>query len=191
MAKPWRPKRVTNLMRIPIQHRIKMCEAQNWRCPDCGKVMDFDASNTDDQPTIEHVIPLWLGGADRGRNMVMICHACNQRIGRTLASLPEFEALELAFTRAGIDDWTEGLKALCRSQTDELVRLRSEVSAYMQRSLAERAAIKSRNKEINELKREVKIARKERDQARLIVPPLWWRGLVFFRLLKRTESNDR
>jgi hypothetical protein len=51
--------------------RIRLCEAQNWHCAYCGAPMEPETA------TIEHVIPISVGGANKWENMVAACGPCN------------------------------------------------------------------------------------------------------------------
>jgi len=51
--------------------RIRLAEAQNWRCCYCGERLEIE------QTTTEHVIPLSEWGDDCWDNMVMACSPCN------------------------------------------------------------------------------------------------------------------
>jgi hypothetical protein len=56
--------------------RVRLAEAQNWRCAWCRCNLEpFTV-------TIDHVIGLVLGGPDDWDNMVASCYPCNQRRGQ-------------------------------------------------------------------------------------------------------------
>lgn len=55
-----------------------LAEAQNHRCPLCGKRMEANGRYAD-YPTIEHLIALFRGGADDISNVVITCRECNGR----------------------------------------------------------------------------------------------------------------
>ena len=56
--------------------RIRLAEAQNWRCAYCAGVMHLDGMRVDGA-TIEHFVPLILGGGRERENLVSACMACN------------------------------------------------------------------------------------------------------------------
>jgi len=58
----------------------RLCDRQDHRCCWCGKPMAA-AAPRDDRPTFDHVVPLSRGGADEPANLVIACHACNNRRG--------------------------------------------------------------------------------------------------------------
>ena len=62
--------------------KIRLAEAQNWRCCYCGCRMDKTERRR--EPTFEHVIPRALGGSDDESNLVIACCACNQDRGATM-----------------------------------------------------------------------------------------------------------
>ena len=180
-APPYKPPRVTRLLKLSMNRRVRLCEAQNWRCPDCGKRMDFDAIDPNDSPTMEHVIPISLGGPDDVSNVVMACGACNQAINVKMDLLPEYDGLKFAFNRAGVEDWTDGLMLLARDQADELIRLRSDLSSSTQRNGMQRRELRNRNIELDDLRREAKALERERDVLRIEAARLvrWpWRGTL-------------
>ena len=55
----------------------RMSEAQNHRCPICGKQMGA-TGRRGDYPTFEHVIPLSAGGTDTEDNLAITCRDCNE-----------------------------------------------------------------------------------------------------------------
>lgn len=59
--------------------RARLAEAQNWRCAYCHGCLEPDTV------TIEHVVPLVLGGEDAWENMAAACQRCNQRRGTMAA----------------------------------------------------------------------------------------------------------
>jgi hypothetical protein len=63
--------------------RIRLAEAQNWRCCWCGVscVQDPSDGPTGVLATIEHVIPRGHGGTDCWFNLVMACYNCNHARG--------------------------------------------------------------------------------------------------------------
>lgn len=56
--------------------RIRLAEAQNWRCAYCSGLMHDDGMRQDGA-TIEHVVPIILGGGRERENLVSACLACN------------------------------------------------------------------------------------------------------------------
>jgi len=59
---------------------VRLCEAQNWRCCYCGVHMTTSARR-DRSPSIEHVVPRFVGGSDDWENLVAACRLCNQGRG--------------------------------------------------------------------------------------------------------------
>jgi 5-methylcytosine-specific restriction endonuclease McrA len=68
--------------------RIRLGEAQNWRCCYCGIALDPDTL------TIEHVIP--LGVSNEWVNLAAACLPCN---GHSRESWPKQRKRELALAR--------------------------------------------------------------------------------------------
>ena len=62
----WRP---------PESTRAKVFRRDHSRCRYCGSRDDL---------TIDHVVPIALGGSNRLRNLVACCSACNTRKGATV-----------------------------------------------------------------------------------------------------------
>ena len=56
--------------------RIRLAEAQNWRCAYCSGLMHDDGMRLDGA-TIEHIVPIILGGGRDRDNLVSACLACN------------------------------------------------------------------------------------------------------------------
>lgn len=56
--------------------RIRLAEAQNWRCAYCSGQMHDDGMRQDGA-TIEHIVPIILGGGRERDNLVSACLACN------------------------------------------------------------------------------------------------------------------
>ena len=71
------------------RRRLKLGEAQNWRCCWCGTVCDPHAYNYPHMATIEHVIPIIRGGSNTVDNMAMACHRCNSVRGNDSARTTE------------------------------------------------------------------------------------------------------
>lgn len=60
--------------------RLRLAEAQNWRCCYCGVVMS-DRRKDPKFMTFEHVIPRSKGGSTQEANLVMACSTCNHARG--------------------------------------------------------------------------------------------------------------
>lgn len=71
-------------LQINVFHRL--CGEQNWRCCYCGSRMEGFAQDSD-APTIEHIIPLSLGGPDRIENIVVACYRCNTDRGSAITDI--------------------------------------------------------------------------------------------------------
>ena len=66
------------MWRACVPWLIEMLSAQqNHRCCHCG-FRTNEATTPDRRPTIEHVVPLSMGGRDLPSNLAMACHRCNQ-----------------------------------------------------------------------------------------------------------------
>ena len=63
-----------------IHLRVRLAEAQNWKCCWCGCECVAE-SNYQNSATIEHVVPRSLGGSDDWENLAMACNKCNHRRG--------------------------------------------------------------------------------------------------------------
>lgn len=61
----------------PPEVKERLCEAQNHRCPLCGKRMTVNGAR-EDYPTIEHIKSLFRGGADHIDNVAITCRGCNE-----------------------------------------------------------------------------------------------------------------
>jgi 5-methylcytosine-specific restriction endonuclease McrA len=63
-----------------IYTRTRLAEAQNWRCCwcQCDCIAAPDSRNS---ATIEHVVPLSLGGTWDQDNLAMACSRCNNKRG--------------------------------------------------------------------------------------------------------------
>lgn len=57
--------------------RNTLAERQNWRCCYCGKIMQNIKSSKHDFSTLEHVVPISLGGPNTESNLVIACASCN------------------------------------------------------------------------------------------------------------------
>ena len=56
----------------------------NGKCGICGEPVVLEVSRGRHQPTIDHIYPLSLGGADTRRNIQIAHRGCNSRKGRKL-----------------------------------------------------------------------------------------------------------
>lgn len=63
--------------------RTAVARAQNWLCAYCGRGMKKEGGRTDCPRgvTLDHVLPLALGGTDDPANLVACCYECNHRKG--------------------------------------------------------------------------------------------------------------
>lgn len=59
--------------RLTEPARQRLAERDNWHCRYCGHDIRHDAW------TIDHVIPVWRGGATTDENLVLCCGPCNWR----------------------------------------------------------------------------------------------------------------
>jgi len=62
------------------KRRIRLAEAQNWRCAYCSGVMLVDGE-WDASATIDHIRPRRFGGTIALANCVAACRACNAERG--------------------------------------------------------------------------------------------------------------
>ena len=76
-------KRRTRRFAWTLDIKERLSEAQNHRCCWCGKRMEANGRR-EDYPTIEHIHPLYQGGADAIDNVAIACRGCNE--GRPLYS---------------------------------------------------------------------------------------------------------
>lgn len=60
--------------------RTRLSEAQNHRCCWCH-VRFSDVLGADDAPSLEHVIPIALGGTNTPDNLAVACRRCNTKRG--------------------------------------------------------------------------------------------------------------
>lgn len=60
--------------------RATLAEAQGWRCCYCGRRMS-DTCRRPHSATLEHVVPLCLGGEDHPDNLAVACKRCNDLRG--------------------------------------------------------------------------------------------------------------
>lgn len=66
------------------ENRMRLAEAQNWRCAHCGERMD-GSGNSPDAPSFEHIVPKSKGGPDVISNFVIVHIRCN--VARGIAPL--------------------------------------------------------------------------------------------------------
>jgi hypothetical protein len=68
--------------------RLRLAEAQNWRCCwamwGCTTRMEPTKSQPD-SATFEHIIPIALGGTHDIANIAISCARCNQRRGKSVS----------------------------------------------------------------------------------------------------------
>ncbi|WP_428484639.1 HNH endonuclease [Rhodopila sp.] len=65
--------------RVRLQSiRLRLAEAQNWRCCYCASRMT-DTRNNQLRATLEHVLPRDWGGTDDEDNFAIACLGCNIR----------------------------------------------------------------------------------------------------------------
>ncbi|MGI4941309.1 MAG: HNH endonuclease [Janthinobacterium lividum] len=62
-----------------LELRMRLAEAQNWRCCYCGCRMTEERGPA--QATFEHIVPRHRGGLDRVENLVIACNDCNSARG--------------------------------------------------------------------------------------------------------------
>nr|WP_314074714.1 HNH endonuclease [uncultured Roseococcus sp.] len=63
--------------------RDRLGSEQNWRCCYCGRRTN-EAAQHGHEPSIEHVLPISLGGSHDYGNLVMACRDCNQARGNDI-----------------------------------------------------------------------------------------------------------
>jgi hypothetical protein len=61
---------------VGMKKKDALCEAQNWRCCYCGIHLQGRGDDMD-APSIEHIIPLCLGGFRLWVNEAIACRLCN------------------------------------------------------------------------------------------------------------------
>ncbi|WP_369817290.1 HNH endonuclease [Phenylobacterium sp. Root1277] len=66
----------SELAKSHSKHRLRLAEAQNWRCAYCSGRLHMDGTRRDGA-TVEHVTPRMLGGSNSKDNLVAACRACN------------------------------------------------------------------------------------------------------------------
>lgn len=63
----------------------KVYDKFNGVCVGCGKVLNFEVdSNSDDYPSIDHILPLSKGGLHRWDNVQLMCRKCNMFKGNSI-----------------------------------------------------------------------------------------------------------
>lgn len=65
------------------ENKMRLAEAQNWRCCYCGVRMTLHCGGLD-EATFEHVVPKSRGGTDGTENLVIACFGCNSRRGHAM-----------------------------------------------------------------------------------------------------------
>ncbi|EPF24946.1 MAG: HNH endonuclease [Microcystis aeruginosa Ma_MB_F_20061100_S19] len=58
---------------VPIEVRKYVYQRDNYQCQSCGKPENFT------QLSIDHIIPLALGGSNDISNLQTLCLSCNRR----------------------------------------------------------------------------------------------------------------
>lgn len=58
--------------------RTRCAEAQNWRCCYCQKEMTLEARGSR-RVTLEHIVPVSMGGEDEYDNCAAACSSCNNK----------------------------------------------------------------------------------------------------------------
>lgn len=67
--------------------RVEIFERDRWICQLCGELVDPDVPRHDPKtPSIDHIIPIALGGAHTRANVQTACLGCNVRKGARLAA---------------------------------------------------------------------------------------------------------
>jgi len=62
---------------------LELAARDGNRCALCGGPIDLDLAGTDpDGPTLEHRIPIALGGTNDADNLALAHHVCNARRGK-------------------------------------------------------------------------------------------------------------
>ena len=69
---------------VKVYWRTRLSEAQNHRCCWCGMHMT-ELQGREHSATIEHVVPISVGGKDDPENYAVACNKCNRRRGNTPA----------------------------------------------------------------------------------------------------------
>lgn len=86
-------KRISGGLRSAIRKRLRRRDGMD--CAYCGVRMGYD--NKLPRPTIDHVVPLHLGGTNGDDNMVLACQSCNEMKGdRPIEELPEAQRERIA-----------------------------------------------------------------------------------------------
>ena len=63
-------------------NRQLLLEKHNGRCVHCEEVVNLITDHPK-SATIDHIVPISLGGLDSIRNMQLLCNACNNKKGNT------------------------------------------------------------------------------------------------------------
>ena len=99
-----------------VYTRTRLAEAQNWKCCFCGSRMT-EVRGKNNSVTVEHVIPVTLGGSDDIENLVASCNACNSNRGIK-------DAYSYAPRGQSCDD----------EKTKALIRLEAKVRKYVKKA---------------------------------------------------------
>jgi len=95
-GKDWKPTSKTPRKTNGKKRRAvirSLAKRDGLECIYCG------CSLTTEDATVEHVVPLSLGGKDRLENMALACVECNNGFGNTLPALKIKLALEMRLER--------------------------------------------------------------------------------------------
>lgn len=99
-----------------VYTRTRLAEAQNWKCCFCGSRMT-EVRGKNNSVTVEHVIPVTLGGTDDIENLAASCNACNSNRGIK-------DAYSYAPRGRSSDD----------EKTKALIRLEAKVRKYVKKA---------------------------------------------------------
>lgn len=64
---------------IGTAKRQRIYARDEYTCVDCGRTMHPD----DPDLTLDHIVPLMLGGTDADENLCVMCKPCNERKGHS------------------------------------------------------------------------------------------------------------
>ena len=99
-----------------VYTRTRLAEAQNWKCCFCGSRMT-EVRGKNNSVTVEHVVPVTLGGTDDIENLTASCNACNSNRGIK-------DAYSYAPRGQSSDD----------EKTKALIRLEAKVRKYVKKA---------------------------------------------------------
>jgi 5-methylcytosine-specific restriction endonuclease McrA len=69
--------------------RAKLLAKQRWRCVYCDrKVSESAAPNVPHRATLEHILPVSMGGMTTVNNCAVACFECNQQRGNQRVTVP-------------------------------------------------------------------------------------------------------